>query len=344
MAWNDSLLNPNTSRGLINAYGNQEASRLGVGAFGGAIENFLDRYRQGKQDRRSENKDVQDQRIQNADLMTKGLIQETPESEYTYTPEALAERKFKSQSAIDELALKKAKEAREEESTRTTGLMGQAKEGLIPVADETGKITGYKQDDLTAAKRALENRKLEADTRKLNAEASEKSSIKPLDARMQKLNASDKVRFDNATMMLKNIKDMDSALAGGSNTFSLKGDNPYTIAARNAAEAYGRMQSGGAINKDEEARFNAASPGMRDNREVQALKLQKQRDVAIDRLKTLGFTPEELGIDTGLSYGQRNGAPSPQAGASGPRVGQVEDGHKFLGGNPADPSSWQAVR
>jgi len=35
---------------------------------------------------------------------------------------------------------------------------------------------------------------------------------------------------------------------------------------------------------------------------------------------------------------------SAAAPASGPKVGQVEDGHRFKGGNPADPNSWEAVQ
>lgn len=35
--------------------------------------------------------------------------------------------------------------------------------------------------------------------------------------------------------------------------------------------------------------------------------------------------------------------PQPQS-SGGPKVGDVEDGHKFLGGNPADPKSWAEVK
>jgi hypothetical protein len=41
----------------------------------------------------------------------------------------------------------------------------------------------------------------------------------------------------------------------------------------------------------------------------------------------------------------KKNTPVSRAGqGGGPKVGDIEDGHKFLGGNPADPKSWQAVR
>jgi hypothetical protein len=117
------------------------------------------------------------------------------------------------------------------------------------------------------------------------------------DERQKNLSSTDKARFDNALMVLKGIDEMGSALDNGDNTFSMVGDNNYTAAERRATEAYGRMQSGGAINKDEEKRFSATLPGSRDNKEMQRKKLIDQRNEMISRLKTLGFTPEQIGYE-----------------------------------------------
>ena len=82
------------------------------------------------------------------------------------------------------------------------------------------------------------------------------------------------------------------------------------------------MQSGGAINKDEEKRFIAAGPGMTDSVEIQARKLAKQQQMFEDRAKTLGFTPEEAGGGFKLSYGTKkpkdSGLPGVQKAVAAP--------------------------
>lgn len=121
-----------------------------------------------------------------------------------------------------------------------------------------------------------------------------------------KLSGTDKARFDNALMVLKNIDKMGGALDQGENTFSLIGDSPYTAAERMAAEAYGRMQSGGAISEDEEKRFMAMLPKSTDSAEMQRKKLLDQKEEMISRLKTLGFTPEQAGYQTQeFNYGKK---------------------------------------
>jgi len=122
----------------------------------------------------------------------------------------------------------------------------------------------------------------------------EQEKLNP-EKRLASMSGTDKARFDNAMMVLKSIDDMSGALGKGSNTFSIIGDNPYTEAERRAAEAFGRMQSGGAINKDEEERFLKMLPRATDSAQMQKQKLENQKNEMISRLKTLGFTPEEAG-------------------------------------------------
>lgn len=114
--------------------------------------------------------------------------------------------------------------------------------------------------------------------------------------RIKNLSGTDKARFDNARMAAQALDEMDQALAAGDNTFSLIGDTAYTAAARRATEAYGRMQSGGAINKEEEARFEKTLPRPSDSVEIQRQKLIKQKEEMVARLKTLGFTPEQADV------------------------------------------------
>ena len=108
---------------------------------------------------------------------------------------------------------------------------------------------------------------------------------------LSKMNSSDKVRYDNAKMGLLAANDMEKAFGQGDNTFRVIGDNNFTESLRRYAEAFGRMQSGGAINKDEEDRFRAMAPGVTDSKEMQKRKMQKLREMFESRMQTLGVDP-----------------------------------------------------
>lgn len=88
-------------------------------------------------------------------------------------------------------------------------------------------------------------------------------------------------------------------------------DDPFTSNQRAAAEMFGRLQSGGAINKDEEARFVAMGPRPGDNPVVAKAKLESQKKALEDRLRIMGVTPEVLaqaGVQRRSSVAQPNQA------------------------------------
>lgn len=62
------------------------------------------------------------------------------------------------------------------------------------------------------------------------------------------------------------------------------------------------------------------------------------RQAAAQAAKDIGNFLNLMGVPQGV--GQAPAAAAPSA----PAVGSVEDGYRFLGGNPADPNSWQAVQ
>lgn len=162
------------------------------------------------------------------------------------------------------------------------------------------------------------------------------------------LNAEERKRLDSASMGLAAVKGMGTALGSGSNTFSLIGDNPYTVARTKFEEALGRMQSGGAINKDEEARFRSMAPTVMDSPEIQKQKLEELYVEMALRVKSLGQDPDEVlarrdSIQLPGFGGQKNGE-AIAAPASGPKPGTVESGYRFKGGDPADKANWEKVK
>lgn len=114
-------------------------------------------------------------------------------------------------------------------------------------------------------------------------------------AESRKLNSSEEQRLDYLKMGTRAMNDLKTAWKNGDNTLSLVGDNNFTLAANQAAEAFGRMQSGGAINKDEEKRFLAMLPRMTDSKEIQERKIEKMNDIFNERYQTLGLeSPSDI--------------------------------------------------
>lgn len=159
--------------------------------------------------------------------------------------------------------------------------------------DARRELAKINRDSLSAQKQAGVQQR-QAELQQKQTEAAKKNLP---EERVKLLSGTDKARFDNALMAIKALDEMDAALNSGQNTFSLIGDNDYTAASRRATEAYGRMQSGGAINKEEESRFEKTLPGMTDTSEMQKKKIDTQRKEMISRLKTLGFSPEQVGLE-----------------------------------------------
>ncbi len=112
--------------------------------------------------------------------------------------------------------------------------------------------------------------------------------------RLTKLGAEDKKRLDNVELGKQAINRMAEALSKGQNTFSLVGDNDFTLARTQWEEAFGRMQSGGAISEKEEKRFRQLMPTATDSREIQASKLRQLSQEMDSRLSKFGLKPQDL--------------------------------------------------
>lgn len=108
------------------------------------------------------------------------------------------------------------------------------------------------------------------------------------------LGATEKGRFDNIAMATRSLQGMGMALEGGQKTFKLVGDNDFTQNAALFKEAIGRMQSGGAIGKEEARDFINMLPTVFDSAEMRQKKLARLSLEMESRLKTLGKKPEDI--------------------------------------------------
>lgn len=181
----------------------------------------------------------------------------------------------------------------------------------------------------------------------MKGNAQKAAFAKTPEGRAQGLNSGDKQRLDNVRMAFQEVGNMASALPNN-NTFSLIGDNDFTLARTKFEEALGRMQTGAAITKDEENRFKKMAPTAMDSAEMQQKKLAQLEAEFGARFGTLGFKPE----DFGLSYRTSEAVPeneiasalrTPMANArpaqSGPATAEDAEAVKWALQNPNDPRS-----
>ena len=109
-----------------------------------------------------------------------------------------------------------------------------------------------------------------------------------------KLGSEDKKRLGSIQMGQAAIEDMQLAIDSGVNKFSIIGDNEFTFARNRFVESIGRLQSGGAINADEQERFEQLVPSSTDSEEIVNIKMNTLREEMSRRFETITGRPSEL--------------------------------------------------
>lgn len=278
---------------------------------------------------------------------------------------------------------------RYDELTRQAGLL---KSGQQIVEDDKGvrlqPVAGFK--DLENENRILQNRRLKEELgaaaaerplkqRKMLADIAlaEKKEL-PLGAsdRLAKMGGDVKQKIGFIADAMNNLKNYSDVYESGGRqglitpessvmgipVGKFKGSTPIDEARTNVSEAIGRLASGGAISKDEEARFLRMIPAYADDEPTARRKLQQLRESMETKLVAYGFKTGDLadmGFDPGkLGYGkspmQAGGGgqgllksySDPSAAQAAPRQATPEDNEAVTWAkvNPGDPRAAEILK
>jgi len=130
--------------------------------------------------------------------------------------------------------------------------------------------------------------------------------------------------------------------------------NPYddksqTIRAKlkTEAQAIGKYLEGGVLRKEDEKKYEEMLPKLSDTPELArnkaALVAQKIKEKFENDYKNLKASKYDVRAFEQNPLKDLK-IPSFLPGSQGLQPGAIEDGHRFKGGNPADPNSWEVVR
>lgn len=262
---------------------------------------------------------------------TKGLVQKTDEAGNVIENEYGTDPEFERRERLRE-AIKSKSDA--------------AKEGKIIDVDDQGNVSfkGYSpeyikgQKEIYGAKSEGDpygNKALTAELARENLES--KRREKTPEGKIEKLSGEARSRFDNVTGGISALRDMKAAYMAKPRTgladkldlanVPLRGDTPYTEASNRFDEMLGRMQSGGAIGKEELKSFQKLRPQITDSPEIAQTKFDKMEELLSGRLKSFGLDE---------SSAESMGFLKPKQGLIAPKEGLINQEKKAVQPSPDD--------
>lgn len=174
------------------------------------------------------------------------------------------------QQKKEELAAQVAAKRQGVEDDRWNKQFGQ-KQSEIDATNALKQATLNNAQSQQGVSNDFRRQELELRDKKAMADKAKESAPKPLTAEA----ALKLANFKNA---LQAIDEMDSSLKKGDNTFTVFGDNDYTMAQDKFAEGYGRGSSGASITDSERDAFKGRTPNYKNNPDEKTAKLRELRE------------------------------------------------------------------
>lgn len=222
------------------------------------------------------------------------------------------------------------------------GISQQKADAFTRSADYRGQSIGLREDEQAA--RAVDK---VTTNKQLNGHI---DRIQGADRILSQLDAADRGEIVDTPQLLEDVNNEYRALITGRNN-SPEGSQErgsYNTAASKMSSIMQKISA-----EPKSINSPAIMKQLRDSVVDLKTTYQKNVDVTADRLnreyhhnaaaqKAIKGSIDEVKSQYG-SKANKSIAPSKPA-PTAPQVGDIEDGHKFLGGNPADPASWEMVQ
>lgn len=181
--------------------------------------------------------------------------------------------------------------------------MDAARYGLLRGEDGSYSQSPEAEDQKKFKQRML-NMGMERDALELEKLRRENSPEGQLQSKFQKESGETRGKIGNVADAYRSLTNIGGLLKKGegpkyldANTPLIGGllsDTPFTVAQRQLSEVTGRLQSGGQMNDKEVKIFREMGPRPGDSPEIAAQKVEEQRRFLDNKLRGLGYQPEDL--------------------------------------------------